>query len=217
MMYSQTFCCSTKVPLSFGIFGYASNNCLMTYTNELGWHGWVDLMLQFWFRLATRLFHFRKAHINHQTKSSSLPSPSPSRRQWKAKVFLKWALKTGCEERGLRYTCDLLKRAYVSLSRSLSHSLSLSALLRILCQNVGLVITALRGGAAVSYVAVMPSAFGDELKILTIIDAAVDDDDDDDAVSRPLWAWLAWRRRRVATSRQLRQLAAVTTLHISTS
>lgn len=109
--------------------------------------------------------------------------------------------------------CALLKRAHVSLSRSLSHSLSLSALLRILCQNVGLVITALRGGAAVSYVAVMPSAFGDELKILTIIDSAVDDD----AVSRPLWARLAWRRRRVATSRQLRQLAAVTTLHISTS
>lgn len=81
---------------------------------------------------------------------------------------------------------------------------------------MGLVITALRGGAAVSYVAVMPSAFGDELKILTIIDAAAVVDDDD-AVSRPLWAWLAWRRRRVATSRQLRQLAAVTTLHISTS
>lgn len=126
MMYSQTFCCSTKVPLSFGIFGYASNACLMTYTNEMGWHGWVDSMLQFWFRLATRLFHFRKAHINHQTKSSSLPSPSPSRRQWKAKVFLKWALKTGCEERGLRYTCDLLKRAHVSLPLSLSLMLSLS-------------------------------------------------------------------------------------------
>lgn len=111
-------------------------------------------------------------------------------------------------------TLAICLRERTPLSLSLTLSLSLFALLRILCQNVGLVITALRGGAAVSYVAVMPSAFGDELKILTIIDASVDDDD---AVSRPLWAWLAWRRRQVATSRQLRQRAAVTTLHISTS
>lgn len=87
---------------------------------------------------------------------------------------------------------------------------------------MGLVITTLRGQGAVSYVAVMPSAFGDELKILTIISAAAataaaNAAVDDDAVSRPLRAWLAWRRRQAATSRQLRQLAAVSTLHISTS
>lgn len=188
----------------------------MTYTNGWAELRWVDSMLQFWFRLATCLFHFRKAHINHQTKSSSpsptSPSPSPYRRQWKAKVFLKWALKTGCEEHDLRYTCDPLKRALSPLSLSVV----LLSLERVRPELGSSHYSVERrrglGWGAVSYVAVMPSAFGDELKILLTIIMRVMT-----LSLGPSGLGYEWRRRRVDTSRRLRQLGAYTTLHISTS